>query len=116
VVDRRVHGVLAEDLQHARAPPERQHRRMDSRVPQRRPLGAELLGDLGEDVGAVGVGEVDRLGVEDDRRRAVADQLAQPRPEAIGVGEEERAMRRLRGLVPILRWLPSYDRTIIRSG
>ena len=65
---------------------------MDGGEHERGALSAELLRDLAEDVGTVGVGQVDRVGVDHDRLGVPSCRARFSRrgAEAVGVGEEER--------------------------
>ena len=65
---------------------------MDSGERKCQPLRAQLLSDLDQHVGAVGVSQVDGLGIDDDasRRFLLSDELMQAFAEPVGVREEQR--------------------------
>ena len=60
------------------------------------PSRAQLLLDLDQHVGAVGVRQVDGFGIDHNARRRflLQDELVQSLTEPIGVGKEERAVAR----------------------
>ena len=76
----------------SRTLPEGKNRWVDTRERECRALRLQLLLNLDQDVGSVGVRQVDGLGIEDDARRRflLPNELVHARAEPVGVREEER--------------------------
>ena len=86
--------VLADRVDRAGTFPECENRWMDAGECKCHPSRAQLLLDLDQHVGAVGVRQVDGFGIDHDARRRflLQDELVQSLTEPIGVGKEERAV------------------------
>ena len=91
LIDGLEHGVIPDALHQAGAPPQLENRRMHPGEHERDALRFEFARDLDQDIGAVRIAEMDRLGVHDesDDAAVLIGQPVDARPEVIGVGEEE---------------------------